>query len=75
MSGNFTYHNREAHRSTVYVLLEETFLLPLNDVDIMRQTGTSIDKASEHKLNDDWNKASEVALSEELIEMTRYQSF
>ena len=39
----------------------------------MRQTGTSIDNASEHMLNDHWNDDRKVSLSEEWMGTTRLQ--
>ena len=44
-------------------------------VDVMRQTGTSIDNASDHTLNDLWKEDNEVALFEEWIGTTRHQIY
>ena len=46
----------EVHRSELYVQNEETFPIPIKYVDVMRQTRTSIDNASEHTLNEYWNE-------------------
>ena len=52
---------------------EETLPAPIKHVDVMRQTRTSMDNASEHTLNDRWNEESDVALSEDSVRSTRFQ--
>ena len=47
--------------------LEKQFLFFSKKNDVMRQTRTSIDNASEHSLTDYWNEDSEIILSEAWI--------
>ena len=72
MSGAFIHRKHEKHRSKLYIPNEETFLIPLKYVDVMRQTRTSKDNASEHTLNGYWHEGSDLALSEEWIGTTRF---
>ena len=53
--------HREVHRSTFFVADKETFPVPSNYVNVVRQTRTSMDKASEHTHNDCWNEESELS--------------
>ena len=43
----------------LYVMKDETFLIPMKYVDVVRQTRTSMNNASEHTLNDYWNEESD----------------
>ena len=47
--------------------------MPQINVDVMRQTRTSIDNVLEHTLNDSWNHERKVLLSEEWIGATRFR--
>ena len=49
---DFIHRHHEVHRSKLYVSDKATFTTPLKYVDVMGQTMTSIDGASEHTLND-----------------------
>ena len=51
----------------------ETFQIPLNYVDVVRKTQTSIYKVSEHVINGLWTKAKGVNLSEEWTGSARFQ--
>ena len=45
----------EEHEWSFHLSPSRTFSIPLNYVDVMRQTRTRIDNASEHALNECWN--------------------
>ena len=51
-SGDVKYRQHEVHRTMLYLQSETTFPIPMTYVDVMVQTRTSIDNASERTLND-----------------------
>ena len=51
----------------------ETFQIPLNYVDVVRKTQTSIYNVSEQIVNGLWTEAKGVNLSEEWTGSTRFQ--
>ena len=56
---------------TFYDPDNETFPIPLKDVDLMRQTQTRKNNVSENDINDLWAEAKGVLLSEEWSGTTR----
>ena len=67
MSGDFFYRHHEEPRLKINDPDDETFTIPLTCVDVMRQTQTSMNKVSEHIVNDSWTEAKGVLLSEGCI--------
>ena len=53
--------------------MQTFFSIPSKNVNVMRQTRTSIDNSSEHMLNDYWNDERKVLLSKERIRTIRFQ--
>ena len=68
------YRHSEVHRANLYVPKEETLLVPMTYVGVVKQTQTSIIDAIEHTLDEYWNAESEVALSEEWMGTTKSRS-
>ena len=64
-SNRFFYRHHEEPLLNLYHQEKETFPIPLNYVDSMRQSQTSINTVSEHIVNDTWTEAKGVNLSGE----------
>ena len=73
MRDGFIYRRPEVQRSELPVVDETTFSNSMQFVDVMRQTRTSIDNASECALDDCWNDESEVLLSGVRLGTTRFR--
>ena len=63
-SGDFMFLHLEAHRTKLYVSGDTTFSMPLTYDDVMRQTRTFIENASEDTLNDCWDDERTASLSQ-----------
>ena len=70
MSGDFIC---EVPRKKCYVPTDETILVPMKLVDVMRQLGTNINSAAEHTIDDYWTEGIDASLSEDWIGTTRFQ--
>ena len=73
MSGEFIRRHHEELRLKFYDPDNETFPIPLEYVDVMRQTQTNINHVSEHTINDSCFEAKGVTLAEEWTATTRFQ--
>ena len=73
MSGDFICRHHDAHRTKLSILDGTTLPVPWKYIDVMMQTRTGIDNASEHTLNGCWNDETQVLLSEEWIGTARFR--
>ena len=55
MSGNFIYHHHVDPRVKLYSPREESFLIPLQYIDVSRTTNTNLDVMQERRIDDYWN--------------------
>ena len=66
-----TYRNHAAPRAKLFVPKDD-FTIPLNFVDVQRQTKTSLDVLQEATIDDYWNNDCDKSLSEPCIGVTRF---
>ena len=64
IQGDFIYRHHSEPRVQLYVPKEETFLIPLQYVDVTRSTHTDLDVSQEKRIDDYWNVDSNKQLSE-----------
>ena len=69
--GDYIYWNHVAPRSKLCVPKDD-FPLPLNCMDVHRQTKTSLDELQEATIDDHWNMDGDTSLSEPWIGVTRF---
>ena len=55
MSGSFIYRHHVESRVKLYSSREESFLIPLNYIDVSRTTHTNLDVKQEKRIDDYWN--------------------
>ena len=55
MSGNFIYRHHVEPRVKLYSPREESFPIPLKDIDVSRTTRTNLDVKQERRIDDYWN--------------------
>ena len=55
MSGNFIYRHHVEPRVKLYSPREESFPIPLKDIDVSRTTHTNLDVKQEKRIDDFWN--------------------
>ena len=55
IQGDFIYRHLSEPRVQIYVTKEETFLIPLNYIDVARSTHTNLDVLQEKRVKDFWN--------------------
>ena len=55
MSGNFIYRHHVEPRVKLYSPREESFPIPLKDIDVSRTTHTNLDLKQESRIDDYWN--------------------
>ena len=65
--GVYTYRNHVAPRTTKLYAPKDDFPIPLNYIDVLRQTKTSIDVLHETTIDDHWNVDGDTSLSEPWI--------
>ena len=73
MSGEFIHRHHEELRLKFYDPDNETFPIPLKNVNVMRQTQTKKKNVSEHTINDTCFEAKGVTLAEEWTATARFQ--
>ena len=54
-SGSFIYHHHVEPRNNVYSPREESFPIPLKNIDVSRTTHTNLDVKQEKRIDDYWN--------------------
>ena len=64
IQGDFIYRHKVEPRAQLYVPKEESFLIPLKYIDVMRSTHTNRDVAQEKLFDDDWNVDGNRSLSD-----------
>ena len=55
ISGNFIYRHHVEPRVKLYSPREESFPIPLKDIDVSRTTHTNLDVKQEKRIDDHWN--------------------
>ena len=55
MSGNFIYRHHVEPRVKIYSPREESFPIPLKDIDVSRTTHTNLDVKQEKRIDDYWS--------------------
>ena len=55
MSGNFTYRHHVEPRAKLYSSREESFPIPLKNIDVSRTTIKKFDVKQERRIDDYWN--------------------
>ena len=55
MSGNFIYCHHVDRRVKLYSPSEESFLIPLKNIDVSRSIHTNLDVMQESRIDDFWN--------------------
>ena len=55
MSGNFKNRHHLEPRVKLYSPREESFPIPLKDIDVSRTTQTNLDVMQERRIDDYWN--------------------
>ena len=55
IEGNYTYRHHVKRRVQLYVPKEETFPIPLRNVDVVRTTHTTLDMLQASRIDDEWN--------------------
>ena len=55
MSGNFIYRHHVEPRVKLYTPREESFPIPLKNIDVTRTTHTNLDVKQEKRIDDYWN--------------------
>ena len=55
MSGNFTYRHHVEPRVKLYSPREESFPIPLKNIDVSRTIHTNLDVKQERRIDDYWN--------------------
>ena len=55
MPGNFIYRHHVEPRVKLYSPREESFPIPLKDIDVSRTTHTNLDVMQENRIDDDWH--------------------
>ena len=61
---NFFYRHHVEPRVKLYVVREDTFLVPMKYIDVTRTTYTSLDVVLEKQIQDYWNVDGERELSD-----------
>ena len=64
IQGDFIYRHHNEFRVQLYVLKEETFPIPLKDIDVIGSTHTDLDVLQEKRIDDCWNVDSNRNLSD-----------
>ena len=72
ITGDFIYRHHVEPRVKLYVLKEETLLIPMKYIDVTRTTQTSLDVLLEKNIDDYWNVDGERELSDAWTGFTRF---
>ena len=64
IQGNFIYRHHTEPRVQLHVPKEETFLVPLKNIDVTRATHTNLDVLQEKRIDDYWNVDPNRSLSD-----------
>ena len=75
MSGNFTYRHHVEPRVTLYSPREESFPIPLKNIDVSRTTHTNLDVKQERRIDDYWNIDGTRDLSDSWTGFNQFFSF
>ena len=72
IQGDFIYRHHIEPRVQLYVPKEESFLIPLKYIDVIRSTHTDLDRAQEKRIDDNWNVDGDRNLSDSCTGFTRF---
>ena len=72
IQGDFIYCHHIEPESSKEVSKEESFLIPLKYIDVIRSTCTDVDVLQEKRINDYWNVDVDRTLSDSWTDFTRF---
>ena len=72
IEGNYIYRHHVKTRVQLFVPKEETFLMPLRYIDVVKTTHTTLDVLQESHADDNWNIDENRNLSEPWIGFTQF---
>ena len=72
IQGDFIYRHHVEPGVQLYVPKEESFLIPLKYIDVIRSTQTNLDLSQEKRIDDHWNVDGKRNLSDSRTGFTRF---
>ena len=69
---DFIYRHHNEPRVQHYFLKEETFSIPLKNIDVTRSTHTNLDVMQEKRIDDYWNVDENRSLSDSWTRFTKF---